>query len=446
MNLIVSLQKLATGWLTTIATVFDFLGQLPFFVLLFAFFFLIVNKTYAFKYWLAYASGFIFGTLLLKNVINRPRPFEANESLFASRNLYGSSFPNASSIMVSQNSTYIFNSNKLKRTRKANGIFVFILTLICLTTGLTQLYIAKSYLLDVFVGLALGFIISLIIIKFVKIKKISLYFYIVFPILTIFLLCFSNQLFTNNFENATILEFIGISMSILLGSLLEAKFIKYQNKNNLIFTSFKLFLTLIILIGYYYFCYFVLPGIVFFSFLKYFIVGLIITLILPLLFKKLENYFYVFAKNVSLDKVVMSSVSTCEKKTEKVAKDILSYLMPGDTILLSGDLGAGKSVIVRSILKHAGVKKAITSPTFVIVNNYQTPKNNFYHFDMYRIEDEEEVVNIGFEEILDDKTAIKFIEWPEKVTNYLPKYYKKLTVVKLGKTTRNIILENIQGN
>lgn len=444
MNLIVYLQKLATGWLTTIATVFDFLGQLPFFVLLFAFMFLIINKKYAFKYLITYAIGFIFGTLLLKNIVKRPRPFEVNESLMASRNLYGNSFPNASAIMASQNATFVFNINKPQRTKKVNTVLFVLLTIICSITGITQLYFAKSYLLDVLVGLALGFIISLIIIKFVKIKKFNLYFYVGFPILTTFLLYFSNQLFTNNFENATVLEFIGILMSILLGVVIEDKFIKYQNRNNLIFTSFKLFLTLIILFSYYYLCYFLLPGIVFFSFLKYFVVGLIITIILPLLFKKMQNYFYVFAKNVDIDKVVLSRISTSEKKTEKISKEILSYLSAGETVLLSGDLGAGKSVIVRGILKCSGVKKAITSPTFVIVNNYQTASNNFYHFDMYRIEDEEEVSNIGFEEILDDKNAIKFIEWPEKVTNYLPKSYKKLTVVKLGKTIRNIILENIQ--
>ena len=169
---------------------------------------------------------------------------------------------------------------------------------------------------------------------------------------------------------------------------------------------------------------------------------MIITLLLPLLFKKIEKYFYVFSSKVDKDKVVLSSITLSEKSTAKVSKKLLSTLQNGDVILLSGDLGAGKSVLVRNILKHAGVSKSITSPTFTLINEYNLPNYHFYHFDMYRIEDDEEVVNLGFDEILDDKNSIKFIEWPEKVESHLPKKYKKITIIKLGKNSRNIIVED----
>jgi len=92
-------------------------------------------------------------------------------------------------------------------------------------------------------------------------------------------------------------------------------------------------------------------------------------------------------------------------------------------------------------LKNYGVKNKITSPTFTLVNEYFADKKHFYHFDMYRMEDEEEAENIGFDEIIAQKDAIKFIEWADKVEKRLPEHYKKITIAKLGKNSRNIILE-----
>ena len=196
-----------------------------------------------------------------------------------------------------------------------------------------------------------------------------------------------------------------------------------------------------ILSCYYYLCK-VLPGIVIFSFIKYFMVGLIVTILLPLLFEKLENYFYIFAPNISKEHVINSYISLSEKQTKKIAIKILKDIRAGDCVLLKGDLGAGKSVLVRQILQRSGIVKSITSPTFTLVNEYSSINGHFYHFDMYRLTDEEEVHNIGFEEIIEDKRAIKFIEWPQKVENYLPKKYKQITIVKLSNKARNIVVED----
>ena len=446
MNLVIALQNIQSSFLTIIATVFGYLGQLPFFVLLFAILFLIVDKNTALKHWLSYAVGFILGSLVLKNIIRRPRPYEINPSLLVQRGSYGSSLPSANAILVATNATFVFNSAKKNKTKFQKTLFAIILIIISLVAGVSQIYFPYNYLLDVIVGLAIGWIISIIVIKFVKFNNLRVCFFICFPVLILYLLFFASSLFSNDFTNSAILEFIGISSSVLLGMNIEKKFINYQIKNNIYFTSFKVLLTIVVLSAYYYLCYYFLTGILFFSFLKYFIAGLIITTLLPLLFKKLQKYFYVFSKEVDLSKVVISKISLSEKGTAKISKEILSTLHQGETVLLSGDLGAGKSVVVRNILINAGVKKAITSPTFVIVNNYTSNMGDFYHFDMYRIDDEEEIVNIGFEEIIDKKDSIKFIEWPEKAINYLPSKYKKITIVKLGRKTRNIILEDYQNN
>jgi len=444
MNLVVYLQSLASSTLTLIATIFEFFGQLPFFVLFFALLYLVVNKETGYKFWLTYATGFVVGSLALKNIINRPRPYQAEASLQSMRNAYSSSMPSATAINVSSNASFVYASLKNNVGKSFLKFVLFlVLTLIVLGTCLTQLYFANNFLLDVIIGVAIGFVLSLIIIKFVKLsdKTIKNIFLVCFPLLLVSLLFFVKELFTNNFANSAVLEFIGISSSILLGTFVDNKRIKYQIKNNLIFTTFKVAITLIVLVGYNYLC-LLLPGIVFFSFLKYFVAGLIVTIILPLLFKKLQKYFYVFSSKVDLSKVTSSIVTTSEKSTKKAAQKIYASLKAGDIVLLSGDLGAGKSVLTRGILNCAGINKNITSPTFTLVNKYENNKQQlFYHFDMYRIEDDEEVINIGFDEILDDTTSIKFIEWPEKVETHLPKNCKKITIVKLGKNSRNIIVE-----
>jgi len=168
---------------------------------------------------------------------------------------------------------------------------------------------------------------------------------------------------------------------------------------------------------------------------------MVITFALPFIFKILGKYCYIFSKDINEKNVVFSKISLSLKNTKKIAEKISKRITSGETILLEGDLGAGKSVVVRNILQELGVENKITSPTFTIVNDYFVKKKHFYHFDMYRIENEEEVKNIGFEDIIDDKKAIKFVEWPTKIPAFLPKKYKKITIVKLSDKARNIILE-----
>jgi len=443
MDFVFYLQSFATSILTTFATIFEFLGRTPFFVLLFAFTFLLYDKKFAYKYFLTYSSGFIVGSLFLKNVVQRKRPYDIDESLMSVRSSYSYSLPSATSILATENAFFYYKTRQNSVTKARKIILIALLSCCVLLSGLTQIYFANNFLIDVIIGFIVGFIISLIIFKFVEVSDnlIKYLFLIGFPALIIFLLCFARQFFTSNFDNGAIFEFIGIGSSILLGYFLENKYIKYQVKNNFIFTCFKVFSTLIILIGYYYFCKLVLPGKVIFSFIKYFVAGLVVTMLLPFLFKKAQNYFYVFSPKVNLNDVEKSYISFSLKDTKKIAKNILKDLKKGEVILLSGDLGAGKSVLVRNILIEAGVSKAITSPTFTLVNEYNLPNWHFYHFDMYRIDDENEVSNLGFDEIIDDKDSIKFIEWPEKIEGCLPKKFKKITIVKLGNKSRNIIVE-----
>lgn len=114
--------------------------------------------------------------------------------------------------------------------------------------------------------------------------------------------------------------------------------------------------------------------------------------------------------------------------------EIAGKLKKGDIIVLTGDLGSGKTKFVEGILKYFGKENEISSPTFTIVNEYNLDNLNIYHFDVYRLEDQDEFYAIGGEEYFDKGVCL--IEWGEKIENILPKGYKKISF------SRNLTDEN----
>ena len=111
------------------------------------------------------------------------------------------------------------------------------------------------------------------------------------------------------------------------------------------------------------------------------------------------------------------------------------------TMLFYGEMGIGKTTLIKELAKQLGVKENITSPTFSIVNEYEANDGKIYHFDFYRIENEEEAWDIGFEDYLKSGQYI-FIEWPERIKNLLPEKYVtiKLTKNQDGSRTLNKML------
>ena len=116
-------------------------------------------------------------------------------------------------------------------------------------------------------------------------------------------------------------------------------------------------------------------------------------------------------------------VSNSEEETRKFAEKIAAQLKKGDIIVLTGDLGSGKTKFVEGILTYFGKQDEISSPTFTIVNEYNA-RETIYHFDVYRLEDVDEFFAIGGEEYFEK--GICLIEWGEIIEEILPNRYLKI--------------------
>jgi tRNA threonylcarbamoyladenosine biosynthesis protein TsaE len=128
------------------------------------------------------------------------------------------------------------------------------------------------------------------------------------------------------------------------------------------------------------------------------------------------------AKTVEMntDSPEFSTVLTLSSLDETAALGarIAAGLNRGDMVALGGDLGAGKTTLARAILSSLGVKEVMPSPTFTLVQAYETPGLTVHHYDLYRIEDEREIDELGLDEALEDGAVL--IEWPERAGARLP--------------------------
>ena len=117
-------------------------------------------------------------------------------------------------------------------------------------------------------------------------------------------------------------------------------------------------------------------------------------------------------------------ISHSSLETIHIAKILAKYLTIGDTVVLTGELGAGKTKFTEGFLSYYNLEEEISSPTFNIVNEYQTPFSTIYHFDVYRLADIDEFYAIGGEEYFDK--GICLIEWGEQIEDALPLEYIKI--------------------
>lgn len=130
-----------------------------------------------------------------------------------------------------------------------------------------------------------------------------------------------------------------------------------------------------------------------------------------------------------------------EAETAAIAAKLARGARAGDLFLLSGPLGAGKSVFSRAFIQTlCGEGTEVPSPTFTLVQNYDCAKGTIWHFDLYRLEDPEEVFELGWEEAMVD--GITLVEWPQKLGPYAPLTATRITIKPIEGDARLITVQD----
>ncbi len=137
-------------------------------------------------------------------------------------------------------------------------------------------------------------------------------------------------------------------------------------------------------------------------------------------------------------------ISHSAKETRELGRRLAAQLKAGDVILLEGELGAGKSELARGIAEGLGVEEPVTSPSFTILNLYTSGRLPLYHFDWYRVADEEEIYELGMDEYLGGDGAA-LVEWPGQCPGVVPDCCLRITLEKTGEEEREIRAEALGG-
>ena len=133
----------------------------------------------------------------------------------------------------------------------------------------------------------------------------------------------------------------------------------------------------------------------------------------------------------------MEWIVTTEEETASVADKIAPLLQDGDIVALQGSLGVGKTTFVRYLVKSLTKSDVdVPSPTFTLLQTYDTPRLTIYHFDFYRLKSPEEAYEVGIEDAFDN--GVSLIEWPDKIGNLLPKKHKEILFEILPNNKRKI--------
>lgn len=127
---------------------------------------------------------------------------------------------------------------------------------------------------------------------------------------------------------------------------------------------------------------------------------------------------------------------------QSIAQELIVAMEPG-LVLFQAEMGMGKTTLIKSLCKALGVSDMVTSPTFSLVNEYLGGKGEkVYHFDWYRIDDEEEALAMGLDDYLEDGDWI-FMEWPKKISNLLPFDYQLISITMDAHGVREISLRKV---
>ncbi|WP_281846478.1 tRNA (adenosine(37)-N6)-threonylcarbamoyltransferase complex ATPase subunit type 1 TsaE [Olleya namhaensis] len=127
---------------------------------------------------------------------------------------------------------------------------------------------------------------------------------------------------------------------------------------------------------------------------------------------------------------------------EAVAKTLLETV-DSKIILFEGEMGVGKTTLIKTLIKLLGSNDVVSSPTFSIVNEYIAENQSIYHFDLYRIEDEDELYDFGIDTYIYNNNFV-FVEWPELLKPLIQDKYSVVKITLSENTSRTISIENIK--
>lgn len=140
----------------------------------------------------------------------------------------------------------------------------------------------------------------------------------------------------------------------------------------------------------------------------------------------------------------METITTSQEETQEFGKHITDQFNGGDILLLKGDLGAGKTTLMKGLAIGLGVANTVSSPTFTLMNHYPAHSGNIknlVHIDTYRLENEYDLKDIGAEDYLCEPSTLCVIEWPEKIMGLLKnKKVFTITIEHLGENKRKITM------
>ena len=124
------------------------------------------------------------------------------------------------------------------------------------------------------------------------------------------------------------------------------------------------------------------------------------------------------------------------------AAQLLKHAGELRTFLFYGEMGAGKTTFIKAVCEELGVTDTVSSPTFSIVNEYATPEAVLYHFDFYRIKEQTEALDLGYEDYLYSGNYC-FIEWPEKIGGLIPEKYVEVRLFEISQNERLIKIQKV---
>lgn len=141
-------------------------------------------------------------------------------------------------------------------------------------------------------------------------------------------------------------------------------------------------------------------------------------------------------------KIILNSLDDTADIGKEIASELETYPKnKASIIFLEGDLGTGKTTLVKEILKSLGLSEPVTSPTFTIIEPYLIKDKKIYHIDLYRIESRKELEVLGIEEYSAENDCLIFIEWPEKAEGFFSEYDLKIRLSHINEFSRELIIE-----